>query len=170
MFVLKDGMKKFFFAFLILLIVSFILQFFLCSGQGASGAVLSSATQNQIEADIKATLKRQDAAWNRGDIDAFMEDYIKTDSLRFASGGMARYGWQTTLDGYKARYPDLATMGLLTFTDLEIDVLSKTDALVFGRWELTREKDRPGGLFTLHMKNIDGVWKIKSDHTSSSAP
>ena len=30
-----------------------------------------------IKTDIKETLARQDAAWNRGDIDAFMEDYLK---------------------------------------------------------------------------------------------
>lgn len=163
-------MKKFLLAVLILLIASFALQVFFCSGQNKPNETLSIAAQNQIKSDIKATLKRQDAAWNRGDIDAFMEDYVKTETLRFASGGKVRYGWQTTLEGYKSRYPDRATMGFLTFTDLEIDVLSKTDALVFGRWALTRESDLPSGLFTLRMKNIDGSWKIKSDHTSSNAP
>lgn len=120
-----------------------------------------------IEADIRETLARQDAAWNRGDIDAFMDDYVKSETLRFASGGNINRGWQATIDGYKARYPDKAAMGTLSFTDLEVDVFSETDALVFGRWKLERENDEPGGLFTLHMKNIDGKWVIASDHTSS---
>lgn len=121
-----------------------------------------------IKTDIKETLARQDAAWNRGDIDAFMEDYLKEGSLRFASGGNVNRGWQATIDGYKTRYPDKATMGTLSFTNLEIDVFSAQDAMVFGRWQLQRADDKPGGLFTLHMQNQDGRWIIVSDHTSSA--
>lgn len=121
-----------------------------------------------LKAQIIETLGRQDAAWNNGDIDAFMADYLKSDDLRFASGGNVKRGWQATIDGYKARYPDKAAMGRLAFTDLEISLTSATDALVFGRWELTREADTPGGLFTLHMRKVDGRWIIMSDHTSSA--
>jgi len=121
-----------------------------------------------IKADIKETLERQDAAWNRGDIDAFMEDYLKDESLRFASGGNINRGWQATIDGYKARYPDKAAMGELSFTNLEIEVFSTKDAMVFGHWELQRAKDKPSGLFTLHMRKQDRKWIIMSDHTSSA--
>jgi len=55
-------------------------------------------------ATIVATLKAQDAAWNSGDIEAFMADYVRDDTLRFASGGTVEYGWQTTLDRYLRRY------------------------------------------------------------------
>ena len=121
-----------------------------------------------IEKDIIATLKRQDEAWNRGDIDAFMEDYLKSEELRFASGGDVNRGWQVTIDRYKTRYPDKAAMGTLSFTDLDVDVFSATDAMVFGRWSLARDADRPNGLFTLHMQIVNGHWVIVSDHTSSA--
>jgi len=117
--------------------------------------------------DIKDVIKGQAAAWNRGDIDGFMEDYLKSDDLRFASGGTIALGWETTKARYKARYPDKAAMGRLDFTDLEVTSLSKADALVFGRWTLIRESDAPSGLFTLHFKNVNGQWVIVSDHTSS---
>ncbi len=121
-----------------------------------------------IEKDIRDTLARQDATWNRGDIDGFMQDYMKSEGLRFASGGKVNRGWQATIDGYKTRYPDKAAMGTLSFTDLEIEVFSEKDALVFGRWSLERKADRPNGLFTLNMQNQDGRWVIVSDHTSSA--
>lgn len=117
---------------------------------------------------ISETLQAQSAAWSAGDIDRFMQDYWQSDALRFASGGTVKSGWQTTSDRYKARYPDRAAMGTLSFTDLNIDVLSEKDALVFGRWTLTREQDAPTGLFTLHMKKFGEGWKIVSDHTSSA--
>lgn len=122
----------------------------------------------EIDSEIRTVLAKQDAAWNRGDIPVFMEDYWKSEDLRFASGGKINRGYQATLDGYLTRYPDKATMGTLAFTDLEIQAMSATDALVFGRWELERAEDKPGGLFTLHMRKIDGRWKIMSDHTSSN--
>ncbi|HHL42667.1 MAG TPA: nuclear transport factor 2 family protein, partial [Hellea balneolensis] len=126
---------------------------------GEAGCASISAQQSDtIKNEITETLAKQDQAWNAGDIDGFMQTYLQSKTLRFASGGKVRRGWQATLDGYKKRYPDKATMGELTFENLEIDVLSKDDALVFGRWALKREHDNPGGLFTLLMRKQNGNW------------
>ena len=120
-----------------------------------------------MAAEITSVLSNQDAAWNGGDIDAFMQDYWKSEELRFASAGTINRGWQATLDSYIARYPDKATMGELSFSDLEIKILSHEYVQVFGHWKLVRENDTPGGLFTLLFQKIDGKWLIVSDHTSS---
>jgi len=134
-------------------------------------AGLQATYDNDIDRDnIKETLQNQARAWNTGDIDAFMQDYWQSDALRFASGGDINTGWDVTKARYIKRYPDKTTMGELAFTDLDVQLLSKTDALVFGRWRLTRENDSPNGLFTLHFKRMDGQWKIVSDHTSSASP
>ncbi|MEP3890097.1 MAG: DUF4440 domain-containing protein [Hellea sp.] len=137
-----------------------------CAPQSTAPSYDSEAIKTQI----RETLARQDTAWNEGDIDGFMKDYIKDESLRFASGGNIRRGWQATIDRYKLSYPDKAAMGTLSFTDLEINVITAQDALVFGRWKLDRAEDTPNGLFTLHMKEQGGQWLIVSDHTSSAAP
>ena len=117
--------------------------------------------------EIKTVLNDQAAAWNRGDIDAFMEYYWNNDSLRFASGGTISRGWLTTLDRYHKSYPDRAAMGTLSFSDLEITELAPDAAIAFGRWMLIREHDSPHGLFTLTFRKIDGKWVITQDHTSS---
>ena len=114
-------------------------------------------------------LHAQDAAWNAGDVDGFMAHYLASEDLRFASGGKVKRGWQATSDGYKKRYPDKATMGKLAFNNLEVKILSHDYAQVFGRWELTRRHDKPGGLFTLLLNKVDEEWVIVSDHTSSDA-
>ncbi len=128
----------------------------------------SSIDKTEAETQIRETLARQDSAWNNGDIHGFMQDYWKSENLRFASGGGVNRGWQVTKERYLSRYPDKAAMGTLSFTDLEIEILGNKDALVFGRWSLNREDDRPNGLFTLHMRRNNGVWNIMSDHTSSA--
>ena len=119
--------------------------------------------------DKKAILKVmeiQQDAWNNGDIDGFMQGYWKSDSLVFVGKTAPSYGWQTTLDHYKKGYPDKAAMGILKFTILKVELLDKTNAFMLGAWNLKREKDSPGGYFTLWFKKIDGEWKIVCDHTS----
>ena len=115
---------------------------------------------------IQTVLRRQQEAWNKADLEKFMEGYAKTETLRFASGGTVQYGWKATLDRYKAKYPDKAAMGLLTFSDIEISVLGDDAALVFGRWQLQRQQDSPRGLFTLLFRRTKEGWRIVHDHTS----
>jgi len=120
--------------------------------------------------DIQQLLAGQSAAWNRGDLDGFMQGYWKSDRLRFASGGKITSGWQTTLERYKKSYPDKAAMGTLTFSELDITLLAPDAAIAFGRWELAREKDQPWGLFTLTLRRTADGWRIVHDHTSSGSP
>ena len=119
-------------------------------------------------AAIRALLEKQDAAWNAGDIDAFMDGYWVSPELRFASGGTVTRGYQQTLDRYKERYSNRDLMGQLSFDKLEIVPLSSDAAVVHGRWLLTRAEDAPSGLFTLVFRQIDGNWKIVSDTTTSA--
>lgn len=120
-------------------------------------------------AAIRAVLDEQVAAWNAGDLERFMDGYVQTDSLRFASGGSVRYGWATTLERYQSSYPDRAAMGTLAFEQIAIRVLSPEWAMVFGAWRLDREQDAPSGLFTLIFQRRAEGWRIVHDHTSSAS-
>ncbi|MEM1086153.1 MAG: nuclear transport factor 2 family protein [Pseudomonadota bacterium] len=117
---------------------------------------------------VLAVLMDQQTAWNEGDIDRFMQGYWQSPDLRFASGGSVTRGWQQTRDRYKARYTDRKIMGELTFSDLDVDLISSDAAIVHGAWALTRESDRPSGLFTLVFKRFETGWKIVSDTTTSA--
>lgn len=117
---------------------------------------------------ILSVLTLQQAAWNAGDIDTFMDGYWPSPELRFASGGSVTTGWQETRDRYHANYSDRSLMGTLSFSDLEVDMLSADAAIVHGAWALVRSKDKPSGLFTLVFRDLDGGWKIVSDTTTSA--
>ncbi|MCH1930438.1 nuclear transport factor 2 family protein [Shewanella sp. A25] len=116
--------------------------------------------------DIISMLKEQENAWNRGDLDAFMQGYWKSEQLRFVSNGKFRYGWDETLAAYKKNYPDKATLGELKFTIKDIRMLSNYAAVVVGRWDLRRAKDAPTGVFTLLIEKIEDRWVITIDHSS----
>ena len=121
---------------------------------------------SQDKTAILKVLEDQRLAWNRGDLDGYMQGYWHSDSLLFVGKSGPKYGWQTTLDNYKKGYPDKAAMGQLTFDILKVDLLDKTNAFVLGAWNLKREKDAPGGYFTLLLRKIKGAWLVVADHSS----
>jgi uncharacterized protein (TIGR02246 family) len=144
-----------------------IISLFICVVIGCSAAFGQSANdKTKIAADIRAVMDKQVAAWNAGDIDGFMAGYWRSPDLVFVSGNSVSRGWQTTLDRYKKSYDTRAKMGTLTFSDLEVNVLSKDAAVVLGSWSLAREKDNPHGKFTLTFRKFRDGWRIVMDHTS----
>ena len=118
---------------------------------------------------IGRVLDEQVAAWNRGDLDAFMDGYWRSPDLVFTSGGIVQRGWQTTLDRYRASYgTSPETMGRLTFSDLEVHPLGGGAAWALGRWALDHDGETMGGVFSLVFREVDGRWVIVHDHTSLS--
>jgi beta-aspartyl-peptidase (threonine type) len=123
----------------------------------------------QAARQIRAVLDRQVAAWNRGDLEGFMDGYWRSPELTFYSGGTPLAGWQATIERYRRRYQSEGReMGHLTFSDLQIEMLGSKAAFVRGRWHLKMTTGEAGGLFTLIFRRLDNGWKIVHDHTSSS--
>jgi ketosteroid isomerase-like protein len=120
-------------------------------------------------AAIRAVLDAQAAAWNHGDIEGYMDGYARSPDIIFISGDSLTHGWQTVLDRYKKGYDTREKMGTLSFSDLEIKVVSKDAAVVIGRWQLARDKDTPHGRFTLIFRRRAEGWRIVHDHTSSAS-
>ncbi len=117
---------------------------------------------------IQEVLDAQVAAWNRGDLDAFMTGYWQSPDLSFFSGKDKTHGWEATLKRYQTRYQaEGRAMGTLEFGELEIEMLGSDSAFVRGRWQLKTGNDTPGGLFTLIFRKLPSGWRIVHDHTSS---
>jgi len=119
-------------------------------------------------AEIQSVLSAQQDAWNRGDIDAFMKGYARSTSTVFVSEDEVGRGWETVRDRYRIRYSDRAKMGTLSFSDIEVTMLSPDAAVVLGRWRLKRANDEPHGRFTLIFKRLPEGWRIVHDHTSAA--
>jgi len=126
-----------------------------------------SPTNEQIIADIRTVLDVQVTSWNKGDIDGFMAGYWKSEKMVFISGDSVTRGWQGALDRYKKNYNTREKMGTLTFSDLEFNVLTKTNVVVIGRWMVTKANESPKGRFTLIFRKVKEGWRIVHDHTSS---
>jgi ketosteroid isomerase-like protein len=121
-------------------------------------------------AEIEGVLRAQQEAWNRGDINEFMNGYWRSEETVFVSGDDVTRGWQKVLDRYKRKYSDRATMGALAFSNLEITPLGNDSAVALGTWKLKRAGDTPHGRFTLIFRRFPDGWRIIHDHTSAASP
>src|SRR6202035_3880505 len=104
-----------------------------------SRSSIASPAASSDEAQIRAVLEMQTAAWNRGDIDAFMTGYWKSEQTEFIGASGIVRGWQAVLDRYHHSYPDRAIMGTLSFSDLEVHLACADAAYVVGIFHLVRE-------------------------------
>ena len=138
-----------------------------CTSVAAIVSAVPTQSQNAT-AQIRSVLRAQQDAWNRADIDGFMNGYARSASTVFISEDTIRRGWETVRERYKEKYSDRAKMGALTFSDLDITLLSPDAAVVLGRWSLKRANDQPHGRFTLIFKRLPEGWRIVHDHTSSA--
>ncbi len=124
---------------------------------GASAARAADPT-----AAICEILHTQQRAWNRGDIDGFMNGYARSRSTIFVSEDTVTRGWQTVRNRYKKKYSDREKMGTLTFSDLEITPLGPSAAIVIGRWQLKRKIDKPHGRFMRRLRDSLKSYKVET--------
>ena len=129
-------------------------------------AALQGFSQSGNESHIRRLLDEQTAAWNRGDLQAFMKGYWENDSLMFVGKSGVTYGWNNTLEKYKKGYPDTTAMGNLHFTIIKVQQLSAKYYHVTGKWYLQRSIGDLSGHYTLLFKKILGHWLIIADHSS----
>jgi hypothetical protein len=95
-----------------------------------------------------------------------MKGYWQSDSLLFIGKNGPKYGYRTTLENYKQRYPDTSAMGKLSFDILQVKRLSVLYFFVVGKWHLDRSIGNIEGHFTLLMRKLKGQWVIVADHSS----
>jgi ketosteroid isomerase-like protein len=136
---------------------------------GTLTAIAQTKDASGEEAAIRAVLTTQTAAWNEKRLEDFMQGYWKSSELSFFSGNRKVRGWDATLERYRTTYQAQGReMGQLTFSELEVQLLGATSALVRGRFQLTMsDGKKPTGIFTLIFRKFGRDWKIIHDHTSS---
>ena len=126
------------------------------------------------EAAIRSVLNAQVAAWNRGDIDGFMQGYANSPQTTFLGSTIA-HGYAPILARYHAAYATRAQMGTLHFTDLSVRLLPCSSgrveyAVVTGYFHLDRSQQGTAphndGIFSLLWHRESSGWKILLDHTS----
>jgi uncharacterized protein (TIGR02246 family) len=119
------------------------------------------------EQAIRQLLQDQAAAWNRGDVDAFMQGYANSPQTAFV-GKTVEYGYDLILNRYKKAYANPAAMGQLSFANVAIRMLGPDYAVVTGNFHQQRIQTGggdTGGIFSLVLAKTDAGWKVILDHS-----
>lgn len=119
-------------------------------------------------AEILTLLERQAMAWNRGDLDAFMEGYWPHPQLRYANGNPPVRGWTALYQSYRERYGQNRLEGRLTFGDVEVEFLGDEHAMVFGSYAVDTGADHAHGNYTLILRRLPVGWRIVADQSSAA--
>lgn len=127
---------------------------------------LKAQSLTNCKLEIEKVLNFQKDAWNKGNIEKYMEGYWNNDSLIFVGKNLT-YGYKPTLENYKKSYPTKEKMGTLDFKDVQSNCVSEIHAYTRGRWVIYyNENTKIEGNFTLIWKKIENKWKIIYDHSS----
>jgi len=119
--------------------------------------------------EIRTMLKNSEAAWNRGDLQAFASDYEDAPTTTYVGREVTRGGVDAILARYRKAYPTDDARGVLTFSEIEVRPLGQDYALTCGKYSLKRTAAGGGdasGRFTLVLRRTPKGWKIIHDHSS----
>ena len=135
-------------------------------------ASLATATNPpaNAQAAIRQVLEKQVEAWNRQDLEAFMQGYWHSPELTFFSGVTVYRGWDNALQRYRDAYQSAGhEMGKLDFSDLQIETLGGQAAFVRGAFHLAMPSGKQlHGIFTLVFRKFPQGWRIIHDHTCAA--
>ena len=128
----------------------------------------SSAQQSTAREEIAAMMNRSAVAWNRGDLDSFVTDYVPGDDATYIGGpGQIVRGRAAIRQSYTRYFAPGAPRDSLSFRNLEVDLLAPGVANVIAFYVLSRgDSTVATGPTSLVMKRIDGRWFIAHDHSS----
>lgn len=125
-------------------------------------------TATRMELDVVKVLLAQENAWNKGDMNGFMQAYKDSTETLFIGHDVSK-GFSEIQAEYKRDYPDQAAMGNLGYSELEVHPLSDKFAVCIGHYHIERNKKEGGtadGLFSDVLEDTPDGWKIVLVHTT----
>ena len=116
---------------------------------------------------ICAMMSRSAAAWNRGDLDAFVRDYADDMGTTYIGSRGIMRGTAAIREAYAPRFAPGATRDSLHFERVEVDLLAPDLANTIAWYVLVRgDSVTAKGPTSLVMRRMNGAWKIVHDHSS----
>lgn len=118
--------------------------------------------------DFQAQFTNAAAAWNRGDLDAFMSGYAPGDLPTYVAEGHLIRGFDAIRSRYAPSFAPGAGRDSLRIEEMQVRPLTDRYVLLTARYILFRgDSTTASGPFTLLMERRPEGWKILHDHSSS---
>jgi uncharacterized protein (TIGR02246 family) len=142
-----------------------------CAHAATSGDSSSAAERSKRRDEIVAMLAQSATRWNRGDLDAFVEDYAPDSGTTYiGSRGILR-GPAAIRAAYAPRFAPGSIRDSLSFQLVDVDPLAPDVLNVIATYILARrvggrDSITARGPTSLVMRRVDGRWRIVHDHSS----
>jgi beta-aspartyl-peptidase (threonine type) len=122
-------------------------------------------------ADVTAMLAHAAANWNRGDLDAFVDDYLPGSATTFIGSRGVLRGPTAIRGAYAARFAPGGVRDSLSFEVIDVDALAPDVLNAIATYTLSRrvgarDSVTARGPTSLVMRRVDGRWRIVHDHSS----
>jgi uncharacterized protein (TIGR02246 family) len=119
----------------------------------------------EARAGVAAMLEHGAGAWNRGDLDGFISDYVP-DATFVTGRGVVR-GVAAIRERYAPRFGPGGMRDSLFFRDIEVDLLGPAVANAVAFYVLMRgDSVTSTGPTSLVVRRVEGRWRIVHDHSS----
>jgi ketosteroid isomerase-like protein len=122
--------------------------------------------------DIKAVMGKSAEDWNRGDLNAFATCYKNSADILIIDKTVSR-GYDSMIQIYRTYYGTKEKMGVLTYSDLEVQPLDAMFATATGHFHLERTAAGGGnadGYYLLVFEKTPQGWKIIRDDSTVIRP
>ena len=120
---------------------------------------------HRAQEEIRATLDAMFAEWTREDQATYLTHYWRSDELRWSMKGVWYKGWQSMYDVYGAGYPSGA-MGVIRYTDLEIQVLAEDLGLAMYRWTHVTPRESVAGCTGQLFRRFGDAWLVIHENSA----
>ena len=121
---------------------------------------LFTASRQQL--DVVKIILAQQAAWNRGDLDAYLSHYKDAPDTQAVLANLVR-GIDNIRAAYRQNFPNKDSMGAIEDSDIEVRALGDSYALATGKYHLNRPKKSGGpieGTFMEVFEKTQAGWQI----------
>jgi len=132
-----------------------------------TSSVAANASDETIEQAILASVQGFADAWNRGDMDGYLNHYRQDGALSIYMSAGQLIGAEEIRRVYQASYPTPEKMGNFSTADVTVRLVSPELALARGNFEHRfTDKTVRGNFSLVWQKFADQGWKIIHEHTA----
>jgi ketosteroid isomerase-like protein len=124
-------------------------------------------TRAELTAEVETMFARSASAWNRGDLDTFMTDYLPGDRTTYVTSKGVIHGPAAIRERYAPRFAPGGVHDSLSFVGTEVDIVAPDVLNVISYYVLMRgDSVVARGPTSLVMVRENGRLRIVHDHSS----
>jgi uncharacterized protein (TIGR02246 family) len=122
------------------------------------------------EKEIYDQMMKMLDAWNRHDLDAYLNGFLHSDDIVLVVDGESIRGWDLLSKAFHSGYPNRDEMGTVVFDRVQVQMLAPDLGFVLVWYSIAFPKKKQFGTDTVIMKKVDEGWREMISHTSFVEP